>query len=141
MRASSSAVSGPITIRTLDLGADQAGRQRHSHGPLPTNPALGLRAIRLCLKEPELFRVRSRAAACAPALGRVQIMLPMISSLQEFRQASTLIDAARDELRAEGYKLADDVPVGAMIEVPAAAPSLTVARAPVRASSRSAPMT
>jgi len=116
-----SAVSGPITIRTLDLGADKQVDSGRSHGPLPTNPALGLRAIRLCLKEPELFRVQVRALLRAAALGRVQIMLPMISSLQEFRQASTLIDSARDELRAEGYNLADDVPIGAMIEVPAAA--------------------
>ncbi|MDP9142987.1 MAG: phosphoenolpyruvate--protein phosphotransferase [Pseudomonadota bacterium] len=116
-----SAVSGPITIRTLDLGADKQVDSGRSHGPLPTNPALGLRAIRLCLKEPELFRVQVRALLRAAALGRVQIMLPMISSLQEFRQASTLIGSARDELLAEGYKLADDVPIGAMIEVPAAA--------------------
>jgi phosphoenolpyruvate-protein phosphotransferase (PTS system enzyme I) len=116
-----SAVSGTITIRTLDLGADKQVDSGRTHGPLPTNPALGLRAIRLCLKEPELFRVQVRALLRASAHGRVQIMLPMISSLQEFRQARTLIDTAREELRAEGKSFADDVPVGAMIEVPAAA--------------------
>ncbi len=115
------AVSGTITIRTLDLGADKQVDSGRSHGPLPTNPALGLRAIRLCLKEPELFRVQVRALLRASAHGRVQIMLPMISNLQEFRQACTLIDNAREELRTEGVAIADTVPVGAMIEVPAAA--------------------
>lgn len=115
------AVSGTITIRTLDLGADKQVDSGRSHGPLPTNPALGLRAIRLCLKEPELFRVQVRALLRASAHGRVQIMLPMISSLQEFRQATTLIETAREELRAEGKSFADDVPIGPMIEVPAAA--------------------
>ncbi|MFA5940557.1 MAG: phosphoenolpyruvate--protein phosphotransferase [Sinimarinibacterium sp.] len=115
------AVSGTITIRTLDLGADKQVDSGRSHGPLPTNPALGLRAIRLCLKEPELFRVQVRALLRASAHGRVQIMLPMISSLQEFRQASTLIASAREELRIEGQPMAENVPIGAMIEVPAAA--------------------
>ncbi len=116
-----SAVRGPITIRTLDLGADKQVDSGRTHGPLPTNPALGLRAIRLCLKEPDLFRVQVRALLRASAHGRMQVMLPMISNLQEFRQACTLIEAARAELRAEGKAMADDVPIGAMIEVPAAA--------------------
>ena len=92
-----------------------------SNGPTPNNPALGLRAIRLCLKEPDLFRVQVRALLRASAHGKVQIMLPMISNLQEFRQSQQLIESAREELRNEGYKVADEVPVGAMIEVPAAA--------------------
>ena len=116
-----SSVDGPITIRTLDLGADKQVDSGRSLGPTPNNPALGLRAIRLCLKEPELFRVQVRALLRASALGRMQIMLPMISNLQEFRQASGLIELARGELLREGFKVADDVPVGAMIEVPAAA--------------------
>ncbi|TJY56693.1 phosphoenolpyruvate--protein phosphotransferase [Sinimarinibacterium sp. CAU 1509] len=115
------AVKGPITIRTLDLGADKQVDSGRSHGPLPTNPALGLRAIRLCLKEPELFRVQVRALLRASAHGKIQIMLPMISNLQEFRQARTLIDSARDELLAEGIACDKHVPIGAMIEVPAAA--------------------
>jgi phosphoenolpyruvate-protein phosphotransferase (PTS system enzyme I) len=115
------AVNGPITIRTLDLGADKQVDSGRSQGPTPNNPALGLRAIRLCLKEPELFRSQVRALLRASAHGQVQIMLPMISSLHEFRQAAALIDAAREELQREGQPLAADVPVGAMIEVPAAA--------------------
>ncbi|HEY0916779.1 MAG TPA: phosphoenolpyruvate--protein phosphotransferase [Solimonas sp.] len=114
-------VDGPITIRTLDLGADKQVDSGRQLGPTPNNPALGLRAIRLCLKEPELFRVQVRALLRASALGRVQIMLPMISSLQEYRQSIGLIDLARAELEREGAKMAPEVPVGAMIEVPAAA--------------------
>jgi len=115
------AVQGPITIRTLDLGADKQVDSGRSNGPTPNNPALGLRAIRLCLKEPELFRVQVRALLRASAHGKVQIMLPMISNLQELRQSQQLIENAREELRNEGYQVADEVPVGTMIEVPAAA--------------------
>ena len=116
-----SSVDGPITIRTLDLGADKQVDSGRQLGPTPNNPALGLRAIRLCLKEPELFRVQVRALLRASALGRVQIMLPMISSLQEYRQSLSLIELARAELEREGARMAPEVPVGAMIEVPAAA--------------------
>src|SRR3546814_13259119 len=69
-----SAVSGPITIRTLDLGADKQVDSGRNRGPTPNNPALGLRAIRLCLKEPELFRVQLRALLRASKLGRMQIL-------------------------------------------------------------------
>ena len=117
-----SAVKGPITIRTLDLGADKqvdSGQQRH--GPTPNNPALGLRAIRLCLKEPELFRVQVRALLRASAHGHVRIMLPMISSMTELRQAKAMIAQCRHELTREGRVMAELIPVGIMIEVPAAA--------------------
>jgi len=116
-----SSVKGPITIRTLDLGADKQVDSVGRPGPSPNNPALGLRAIRLCLKEPELFRAQVRALLRASAHGDVQIMLPMISSVQEFRQAAALVEAARLQLLAEGRAVAGCVPVGAMIEVPAAA--------------------
>ncbi len=115
------AVSGTITIRTLDLGADKQVDSGRTHGPTPNNPALGLRAIRLCLKEPELFRVQVRALLRASVHGHMEIMLPMISNLQEFRQACTVIDVARAELQQEGIAVAEHIPVGAMIEVPAAA--------------------
>ena len=115
------AVQGPITIRTLDLGADKQVDSGRSNGPTPNNPALGLRAIRLCLKEPDLFRVQVRALLRASAHGKVQIMLPMISNLQELRQAQQIIESAREELLNEGYKVADEIPLGTMIEVPAAA--------------------
>ena len=116
-----SAVKGKITIRTLDLGADKQVDSGARIGPTPNNPALGLRAIRLCLKEPELFRTQVRALLRASRFGQMQIMLPMISSVAEFRQAQSVIETAREQLLREGHVLADDVPVGAMIEVPAAA--------------------
>jgi phosphoenolpyruvate-protein phosphotransferase (PTS system enzyme I) len=116
-----SAVKGPITIRTLDLGADKQVDSGQRHGPTPNNPALGLRAIRLCLKEPELFRVQMRALLRASVHGHVRIMLPMISSMTELRQAKALIAACRAELAREGRAVAAHIPVGAMIEVPAAA--------------------
>jgi len=116
-----SAVKGPITIRTLDLGADKQVDSGRSHGPTPNNPALGLRAIRLCLKEPDMFRCQVRALLRASAHGQMQIMLPMISNLAEFRQAAAIIKVSRDELRAQGVAMAAKVPIGAMIEVPAAA--------------------
>jgi phosphotransferase system enzyme I (PtsI) len=114
-------VRGQITIRTLDLGADKQVDSGRTHGATPNNPALGLRAIRLCLKEPELFRVQVRALLRAARHGRTQIMLPMISNLQEFRQAQSLIHTARDELAREGQAPDYEVPIGAMIEIPAAA--------------------
>lgn len=116
-----SAVRGPITIRTLDLGADKQVDSGQRQGPTPNNPALGLRAIRLCLKEPELFRLQVRALLRASAHGQVRIMLPMISSLSELRQAKLLIAAGREELEREGFAVAPHIPVGIMIEVPAAA--------------------
>jgi phosphotransferase system enzyme I (PtsI) len=114
-------VKGPITIRTLDLGADKQVDSGARSGPTPNNPALGLRAIRLCLKEPDLFRAQVRALLRASAHGDVQIMLPMISSVAEYRQAKAFIDATRQQLEREGAAMAAHVPVGAMIEVPAAA--------------------
>lgn len=116
-----SAVKGPITIRTLDLGADKQVDSGRSQSPTPNNPALGLRAIRLCLKEPELFRTQVRALLRAARHGQVKIMLPMISSLQEYQQAVALIEAARQELIHEGVAVSKPVDIGAMIEVPAAA--------------------
>ena len=115
------AARGPITIRTLDLGADKQAGYRNPQKHTPSNPALGLRAIRLCLKEPELFRTQVRALLRAAVHGRVQIMLPMISSVQEFCQAQQLIDLAQAQLQAEGVAVPAGLPVGAMIEVPAAA--------------------
>ncbi len=115
------AISGPITIRTLDLGADKQVDSGRLQGPTPNNPALGLRAIRLCLKDEEMFRVQLRALLRASAHGPVKIMLPMISHLQELLRARTLIEEIKQELREQGRPFDDALPVGAMIEVPAAA--------------------
>ncbi|TXF12678.1 phosphoenolpyruvate--protein phosphotransferase [Pelomicrobium methylotrophicum] len=108
----------PVTIRTLDLGADKHlnGAQRFS-----TNPALGLRAIRLCLAEPQMFRTQLRAILRASHYGRVRILLPMLSSLSELTQAMHMIEQAKRELADERVKFDPNVQVGGMIEVPAAA--------------------
>ena len=115
------AVSGPVTIRTLDLGADKQVDSGRLGGPTPNNPALGLRAIRLCLKEEGLFRVQLRALLRASAHGPIRIMLPMISNLDELLRARALIRGVMEELEEEGLAYDKQVPVGAMIEVPAAA--------------------
>ncbi|RRQ21237.1 phosphoenolpyruvate--protein phosphotransferase [Thiohalobacter thiocyanaticus] len=109
----------PLTIRTLDLGADKALDQETAHHC--ANPALGLRAIRLCLHDPSLFRPQLKAVLRAAALGPVEMMLPMLSSLGELRQALALIAEVKQELAAEGKDFDAAMPVGGMIEVPAAA--------------------
>lgn len=109
----------PLTIRTLDLGADKALDPETAHHC--TNPALGLRAIRLCLHDPSLFRPQLKAILRAAALGPVQMMLPMLTSLGELRQSLALIEEVKQELAAEGREFDAAMPVGGMIEVPAAA--------------------
>ncbi|MDJ0738299.1 MAG: phosphoenolpyruvate--protein phosphotransferase [Gammaproteobacteria bacterium] len=110
----------PITIRTLDLGADkQPGGG--AHGAASSNPALGLRAIRLCLKEPELFYPQVRAILRASAHGRVRLMLPMLTSAWEVDQAKRIIALVMRQLDADGIDYDRGIPIGGMIEVPAAA--------------------
>ncbi len=112
----------PLTIRTLDLGADKqvdgAGKQT---GPIKSNPALGLRAIRLCLKEPELFRPQLRAMLRASAHSPVRIMIPMLTNTQEMQQVLQMIDDLKTELDNESIDYDSDIKIGGMIEVPAAA--------------------
>lgn len=110
----------PVTIRTLDLGADKEASGSRG-GPLPTNPALGLRAIRLCLKDPALFRPQLRAILRASAHGPVRLMVPMLSSVQELYQLLYLLEDTRRELTRQNLKFDPKMPVGGMIEVPAAA--------------------
>ncbi len=111
----------PITIRTLDLGADkEADGCCHDMQPA-SNPALGLRAIRLCLKEPQLFRPQLRAILRASAYGVVRIMIPMLCNLQELRTVKLIIEELKRELKREGHDFNPDIPIGGMIEVPAAA--------------------
>ncbi|MCY4339552.1 MAG: phosphoenolpyruvate--protein phosphotransferase [Gammaproteobacteria bacterium] len=111
----------PLTIRTLDLGADKQvdGRKQGSAGQ--ANPALGLRAVRLCLKQPALFRTQLRAILRASAHGNIRLMIPMLSNLQETRQVLDLVAEIKAELGAQGLEFDADLPIGAMIEVPAAA--------------------
>ncbi|HEX8203027.1 MAG TPA: phosphoenolpyruvate--protein phosphotransferase [Isosphaeraceae bacterium] len=110
----------PVTIRTLDLGADKLVSFQKEHGAA-RNPFLGLRSIRLSLRDPSLFRPQLRAILRASASGDVRIMFPLVSTLAEFRRARALLDEVAAELIAEGRPIRADLPVGAMIEVPAAA--------------------
>jgi len=110
----------PVTIRTLDLGADKQAMHDHLRSS-GGNPALGLRAIRLCLKEPELFRPQVRAILRASAHGDVRLMLPMLTNLWEVAQAKEVISRCQQELNAEGIPFDPAMPIGGMIEVPAAA--------------------
>ena len=107
-----------LTIRTLDLGADKPGLYANSDSP---NPALGLRAIRLCLKEPDLFVPQLRAILRASALGPVRMLIPMLTNLQEVQQVKQLLEEAKAELRRRNLPFDPQLPLGAMIEVPAAA--------------------
>jgi phosphoenolpyruvate-protein phosphotransferase (PTS system enzyme I) len=110
----------PVTFRTLDLGADKLLSYRNGQPPEP-NPALGLRSLRLSLRDPALFQTQLRAILRASALGDARVMFPLVSTLTEFRQARTILNSVADELRAEGVNVPKNLPVGIMVEVPAAA--------------------
>jgi phosphotransferase system enzyme I (PtsI) len=111
----------PVTIRTLDLGADKTldGQETETE-----NPALGLRAIRYCLSEPQLFNTQLRAILRASRHGKAMILIPMLSSYAELNQAVAAVERAKEELKAEGVKFDAFVPLGGMIEIPAAAIAL-----------------
>ena len=111
----------PVTIRTLDLGAD-----KHADIDLPTtavNPALGLRAVRLCLQEVGLFKVQLRAILRASAFGAVRLMIPMLSNIDEIARVVEIVREVQEELLRTGVDFDTDIPIGGMIEVPAAAVS------------------
>ncbi|NVK32803.1 MAG: phosphoenolpyruvate--protein phosphotransferase [Gammaproteobacteria bacterium] len=108
----------PLTIRTLDLGADKEFAAERQHA---MNPALGLRGIRRSLANQSMFMTQLRAILRAAAKGPVHIMFPMITSLAEVEQTLELLTQARGDLRRGGYKVGEDVKVGVMVEVPAAA--------------------
>ena len=107
------------TIRTFDLGGDKFPNYQKQAKEL--NPQMGLRAIRFCLKEVELFKTQMRAIWRVSALGKVKILFPMISCIEEIREAKRLLEETRQELLAQGVPIADQMEIGAMIEVPAAA--------------------
>ena len=111
----------PVTIRTLDLGADKQVDGSRPGAPGSSNPALGLRAVRLCLKEQGLFRPQLRAILRVSARHPVRMMIPMLSNMQELMQVTQIIGECQRELKSEGLQFDADIPVGAMIEVPAAA--------------------
>jgi phosphotransferase system enzyme I (PtsI) len=111
----------PLTIRTLDLGLDKQAEHLIAGVGNRVNPALGLRAIRLCLKHPELFLPQVRAILRASASGPVQMMLPLLTSVREVDAVLEMIAAVRRDLRREGLSFDPLMPIGGMIEVPAAA--------------------
>lgn len=106
------------TIRTFDLGGDKFPNYQKQSKEL--NPQMGMRAIRFCLKEVELFKTQLRAIWRAGAFGKTKILFPMISSVDEIREAKKLLEEARQELVAQGVEIASEMEIGAMIEVPAA---------------------
>ncbi|MGD1152018.1 MAG: phosphoenolpyruvate--protein phosphotransferase [Syntrophales bacterium] len=106
------------TIRTFDLGGDKF----YSDPKLAKemNPQMGLRAIRFCLKEVDMFKVQLRAIARASAFGKTRIMFPMISGIEEIREAKRIFFGVKDDLVAKGIPVGDDIEIGVMIEVPSA---------------------
>lgn len=109
----------PVVVRTLDIGGDK----KLPYLPIDPemNPFLGYRAIRLCLDRKEIFRTQLRALLRASAFGSLRIMFPMIATLNEFNQAKAIYEEERAKLIEEGVAVGDDVQVGMMVEIPAAA--------------------
>ncbi len=109
----------PVTIRTLDLGAD---KQMNPDSVVNcANPALGLRAIRLCLSEPQIFHTQLRALLRASHFGHIKILIPMLCTLAELRQTKLLLERAKSSLRKEQIPFDENISLGGMIEIPAAA--------------------
>lgn len=113
----------PVTIRTLDLGADKADSSGLALDD-EENPALGVRGVRLSLRHPELMRTQLRAILRASAYGPVRILVPMICAAEEMHQMRALLKESARDLRSAGHEIAENVELGAMIEVPAAAIAL-----------------
>lgn len=111
----------PVTIRTLDIGADKQVKTTLSARSNAANPALGLRAVRLALKEPELFMPQLRAIVRASGLGHVRLMIPMLSHLDEVAQVVELVRRIQADFERQGVAFDPAMPIGGMIEVPAAA--------------------
>jgi len=108
-----------VIIRTLDLGADK--QMNPDSVSNCANPALGLRAIRLCLSEPKIFHTQLRALLRASHFGNIKILIPMLSTLGELRQTKLLLERAKQSLRKQGISFNETIALGGMIEVPAAA--------------------
>lgn len=109
----------PVTIRTLDIGADK--ELSTDDYETSVNPALGLRAVRYCLAHPSMFLVQIRAILRASHFGAVRLMIPMISGVEQLQQSLRLIEQARMQLRDEGIPFNEQMPVGIMVEIPSAA--------------------
>ena len=113
------AKGNPLTIRTYDIGADKLV---DSVGIKPSpNPALGLRGLRLCLEHPELLRTQLQALLRAGARGDLRVILPMVGGEAEWDAAMAILEEAKENLRCRKMAFNEDLPVGAMIEIPSAA--------------------
>ena len=116
----------PVVLRTLDVGADKAMSNGELEAHTKPNPAMGLRAIRFCLAEPQMFLTQLRAILRASHYGKVRILLPMVAHLHEIDQTLVLVRQAKQQLDERGQPYAPDVQVGGMIEIPAAALALPI---------------
>jgi len=108
----------PVIVRTIDIGADK--QASYFKIPQEENPAMGYRAIRICLEEPKIFKVQLRALYRASAFGRIAIMFPMITSVEEVLEIKRIIREVKQELTQKGVAYSDNVELGIMIETPAA---------------------
>ncbi|WP_445488552.1 phosphoenolpyruvate--protein phosphotransferase [Niallia sp. 03133] len=109
----------PVVVRTLDIGGDK--ELPYLDLPKEMNPFLGFRAIRLCLEEQDIFRTQLRALLRASSYGNLKIMFPMIATLNEFRGAKALLEEEKANLLASGTKVADEIELGIMVEIPSTA--------------------
>ncbi len=114
----------PVTIRSLDLGADKTTRAMKGAGRIEPNPALGMRAIRYCLAEPHIFLAQLRAILRASLYGRVRLLVPMLAHAHEIEQTLVMLALAKSQLREARIKFDEHIEVGGMIEIPAAALAL-----------------
>lgn len=108
-----------VVVRTLDIGGDK--KLSYFEFPHEDNPFLGYRAIRLCLDKKDVFRTQLRALVRASVHGSLAIMFPMIATIEEFLAAKVELEKAKAELKSEGVAFADNIQVGMMVEIPAAA--------------------
>lgn len=111
----------PVVIRTLDLGGDKQMVGKTDLFPEEDNPFMGFRAIRFCLENPAIFKEQLRAILLASSFGKVRLMFPMISGSDELARAVSVLNEAKEELRARGQHFDEKLEVGSMIEIPSAA--------------------
>lgn len=109
----------PVIIRTLDIGSDK--KASYFHLPLEENPALGYRAIRICLREPHIFKVQLRAILRAAVFGNAAIMFPMVNSVEEILAVKAIVQEVKNDLKKENLQFSEAIKLGTMIETPAAA--------------------
>ncbi|MDU4337272.1 MAG: phosphoenolpyruvate--protein phosphotransferase [Staphylococcus lugdunensis] len=108
-----------VVVRTLDIGGDK--ELPYLNLPKEMNPFLGYRAIRLCLDQPDIFRPQLRALLRASAYGKLNIMFPMVATINEFRDAKALLLEEKEKLKNEGHDVSDDIELGIMVEIPSTA--------------------